>query len=172
MPATLITGGARSGKSAKAVALAMDYPAGRRYFLATAEPRDAEMRLRIERHRCDRADAFITLEEPLEICTVLQTLEPRAAVVVLDCLTLWVANLMERGFDDAAILQYSDRLSALVRDASFSIIIVTDEVGGGIVPENAVARRFRDLLGWTNQKLARACDRVFLMVAGLPLTLK
>lgn len=172
MPATLITGGARSGKSARAVALAMAYPAGRRYFLATAEARDDEMRGRIDRHRRDRAGAFDTLEESLEVCAALEALAGRPAVVVLDCLTLWIANLMERGLDDAAVLQHGDRLAALLKDAAFDTIIVTDEVGSAIVPDNPVARRFRDLLGWSNQKIAAACDHVILMVAGLPVTIK
>ncbi len=169
---TLITGGARSGKSARAVTLAMEYPADQRFFLATAEALDEEMRARIERHRHDRAGAFETLEEPIEICAALETLETRPAVVVLDCLTLWIANLMERGLCDDAILMQTDKLVIQLRQAAFSTIVVTDEVGGGIVPENPVARRFRDLLGWTNQKIAEACDRVILMVAGQPLTLK
>lgn len=169
---TLITGGSRSGKSARAVALAMEYPADQRFFLATAEALDEEMRARIECHRHDRAGAFETIEEPIQICAALEALETRAAVVVLDCLTLWIANLMGRGLPDQSILEQSDQLATLLKQTTFSAIVVTDEVGWGIVPENPVARRFRDLLGWTNQKIAEACARVILMVAGQSLTLK
>lgn len=169
---TLITGGARSGKSSHALALATAYPGERRFFLASAEPSDDEMRARIERHRADRPAGFVTIEEPIALAAALEGLAGRADFVVLDCLTLWVANLMARGDDDPAILAEAERLVVVLGSVGFGAAIVTGEVGAGIVPINPTARRFRDLLGWINQKVARASDRVILMAAGYPLVVK
>ena len=169
---TLITGGARSGKSGYAIALAMKSAGARQVFIATAQPLDDEMTERIARHRADRPASFVTVEEPLDVGGVLATIDERADVVVLDCLTLWISNLMDRGDDDASILGAADRLAASTAHRGSDVIIVTDEVGWGIVPINPMARRFRDLLGWTNQKIARVADEVVLMVAGYPLKLK
>lgn len=169
---TLITGGVRSGKSSHGIALAMGQEDARRFFLATAEPLDDEMRARIAHHREMRPAGFETIEEPLHLCVVLQTLAGRADVVVLDCLTLWVANLMERGFDDDAILAEGEALATALTRAPFEAIVVTGEVGWGIVPENPTARRFRDLLGWVNQRVALAADTVLLMAAGYSLRVK
>jgi adenosylcobinamide kinase/adenosylcobinamide-phosphate guanylyltransferase len=169
---TLITGGARSGKSAHALALALAVPGARRYFVATAEPLDDEFRARIERHRADRPATFITIEEGIELSGIVAKLEGRADLVVIDCLTLWVANLLGRSLDDAAIMTAVDHLADALKHARFSSFVVTGEVGAGIVPVDPIARRFRDLLGWTNQKLARVSDRVILMTAGYPITVK
>jgi len=169
---TLITGGARSGKSAHAITLATAYPGTRRHFLATAEPSDDEMRARIERHRADRPAGFLTIEEPLALAAALDSLEGRTDVVVVDCLTLWVSNLMARDLDDPAIIAEAARLVAALTRVNFGAVVVTGEVGAGIVPVNPAARRFRDLLGWINQKVARASDRVLLMAAGYPLIVK
>jgi adenosylcobinamide kinase/adenosylcobinamide-phosphate guanylyltransferase len=174
MPAlTLITGGSRSGKSAYAIMLATaDRNATRRYFIATAEGLDDEMRARIAHHRATRPSTFITVEEPISLQAAIAPLIGRADVAVLDCLTLWVSNLIGKGLDDGAILAEADTLAAVLRQAPFPIIVVTDEVGWGIVPDHPTARRFRDLLGWTNQKVAQVADRVLLMAAGYPLRLK
>jgi adenosylcobinamide kinase/adenosylcobinamide-phosphate guanylyltransferase len=169
---TLITGGARSGKSSHAIALAMKDSGSRRFFVATGEALDDEMAARIARHRAERPAGFTTIEVPLDVCGALESLASRGDVVVLDCLTLWLSNLMNRGDDDAAILAAADRLAATVARAGLDVIVVTDEVGWGIVPVNPMARRFRDLLGWTNQKIGRVADAVILMAAGYPLKLK
>jgi adenosylcobinamide kinase / adenosylcobinamide-phosphate guanylyltransferase len=169
---TLITGGARSGKSAHAIAIATAYPGSRRCFLASAEASDEEMRARIERHRADRPAGFVTVEEPVALATALASLEGRTDVVVVDCLTLWVANLIARERDDPAIMAEAERLAAVLTQVSFGAAVVTGEVGAGIVPINPMARRFRDLLGWVNQKVARASDRVILMAAGYPIIVK
>jgi adenosylcobinamide kinase/adenosylcobinamide-phosphate guanylyltransferase len=169
---TLITGGARSGKSSHALELAAHCQGGRRGFIATAEPLDDEMRERIARHRAERPAAFETIEEPIAIVDALAAFEGRIDTVVIDCLTLWVANLMGRGLSNDDITTEAAQLVAALTRASFSAILVTDEVGWGIVPVNAMARRFRDRLGWTNQAVARAADRVILMVAGYPLVVK
>lgn len=171
---TLITGGARSGKSAHALELADLYPDARRYFLATAEALDAEMTARIERHRIDRPADFTTVEEPINLAGALEGLGARADLVVLDCLTLWVSNLMRVYSIDSeeSFLADADALARVMLAAPFTTIVITDEVGSAIVPDNPVARRFRDLLGWTNQTIAKAAAEVILMVAGYPVRVK
>lgn len=170
---TLITGGSRSGKSAHALTLAQADPnLGRRYFIATAEALDDEMSARIARHRADRPASFITLEAPLDLCGALARLDDRADIAVIDCLTLWVANLLGRGQSDTDVFAAADALAASLTAAPYKTIVVTGEVGSGIVPENPLARRFRDLLGWTNQRVARAADELLLMAAGYPLRVK
>ena len=170
---TLLTGGSRSGKSSHAITLATaEATVTRRYFIATAEALDDEMRSRIAHHRATRPADFATIEAPVDLQTALADLAARADVVVIDCLTLWISNLMGKGLSDEQILAEADALAAALRRTQFDVIVVTDEVGWGIVPDNPVARRFRDLLGWTNQKVARVADQVMLMVAGYPLRLK
>ncbi len=170
---TLMTGGARSGKSAHAISLATARAtAARPYFVATAEGLDDEMRARIAHHQATRPPEFVTVEAPLDLEAAIAALESRADVAVIDCLTLWVSNLMGAGLDDATILSRADRLAVALRRASFDFVVVTDEVGWGIVPDHPIARRFRDLLGWTNQKVAQVADEVLLMAAGYPLRLK
>jgi len=168
---TLITGGCRSGKSAHAIALASAHPASRKFFIATAEGLDDEMRQRIAHHRRARPADFHALEEPLRLGVALESLSASADVVVIDCITLWISNLLNK-LNDEAMLAEADALANVLRRAPFSAIVVTDEVGWGIVPDNPEGRRFRDLLGWTNQKVARAADQVLLMAAGYPLRLK
>ena len=169
---TLITGGARSGKSMQALKLALPYQ--RKFFVATGEALDDEMTARIEFHRTTRPPDFQTVEEPIQVVAAIEELSKSADLVVLDCLTLWVSNLMHRhGMDDDRILAEADKLAAALKEASFASIVVTDEVGSGIVPtDHAESRRFRDLLGWTNQKVAAAADQVLLMVAGYPVKVK
>jgi adenosylcobinamide kinase / adenosylcobinamide-phosphate guanylyltransferase len=169
---TLITGGARSGKSAHALALAQQAAGTRRFFIATAEALDDEMRERIAHHRANRAADFVTIEEPIAIGDALSKLTSRADIVVVDCLTLWISNLLMARRSDEEILAEARGLAAAMADAPFAGFVVTDEVGSGIVPENATARRFRDLLGWTNQALAQTVERVVLMVAGYPIRVK
>ncbi len=169
---TLITGGVRSGKSSHAIALAMGRPGARRGFIATAEALDEEMSARIARHRATRPAGFETIEEPLRPGAAVKAIGGRVDVVVVDCLTLWVANLMGRGDDDGAIIAEGDTLIEALGQAECEAIVVSGEVGWGVVPDNAVARRFCDLLGVVNQKVARAADTVLLMVAGYPMRLK
>jgi adenosylcobinamide kinase / adenosylcobinamide-phosphate guanylyltransferase len=168
---TLITGGCRSGKSTHAIAIALANPEPRKFFIATAEPLDLEMRTRIEHHRRSRPADFQTIEEPRELSAVIGSLYGRASLVLVDCLTLWISNLLME-LDDEAILAQVDRLADVLAQAPFSAIVVTDEVGWGIVPDHPMGRRFRDLLGWTNQKVAQAADEVLLMAAGYPVRLK
>jgi adenosylcobinamide kinase/adenosylcobinamide-phosphate guanylyltransferase len=170
----LITGGSRSGKSSYATSLAAERAGahGRAFFLATAQPIDEEMRSRIAHHRRQRPTGFDTIEEPLAVCQAVARLNARAGVLVIDCLTLWVSNLMAAGRDDQAILAEATNLAGVLRAAPFHSIIVSDEVGSGLVPMDPIGRRYRDLLGWTNQTIGRAADQVLLMVAGYPLRVK
>jgi adenosylcobinamide kinase/adenosylcobinamide-phosphate guanylyltransferase len=169
---TLITGGARSGKSMQALKLALPYQ--RKVFVATGEALDDEMTARIEFHRTTRPPDFQTVEEPVNVVAAIERLGKTADLVVIDCLTLWISNLMQRsGVDDGAVLSEADKLAAALTKAAFASIVVTDEVGSGIVPtDHAESRRFRDLLGWTNQKVAAVAEQLIMMVAGYPMKVK
>jgi adenosylcobinamide kinase / adenosylcobinamide-phosphate guanylyltransferase len=170
---SLITGGARSGKSSHAIAMAKSFKGNRLFFIATGQALDVEMATRIEHHKATRPTQFITIEEALDPTIALAALETRGADgVILDCLTLWVSNLMGIGAGDDSILKSADRLARALQRSPFSSIVVTDEVGAGIVPDNPTARRFRDLLGWTNQKIAAVANEVILMVSGYPMRAK
>lgn len=168
---TLITGGARSGKSMQALKLSLPYQ--RKFFVATGQALDDEMTARIEFHRTTRPPDFQTVEEPVQVVATLEKLGKSADLVVVDCLTLWISNLMLSHEIDGPVLAEADKLAAALKEASFASIVVTDEVGSGIVPtDHAESRRFRDLLGWTNQKIAAVADRVLMMVAGYPVKVK
>jgi adenosylcobinamide kinase/adenosylcobinamide-phosphate guanylyltransferase len=171
---TLVLGGARSGKSRYARALVGNRQA---IYVATARrTRDREMSGRIERHRGERPASWTTVEEPELVPRVVRTATPVDAPVIVECVTLWLSNLLERECHTSPRRQ-QDTLMAAVRelaDASQSreVVVVSNEVGGGIVPTTRVGRRFRDLQGWANQILAAQAQSVVLVVAGLPLVLK
>jgi adenosylcobinamide kinase / adenosylcobinamide-phosphate guanylyltransferase len=158
---TLLTGGVKSGKSSRALVIARAFPEPR-YFLATAEPFDGEMSARIARHKADRADAFITIEEPLDVQDELRE------NMVLDCVTLWLNNLFHYGRGD----RIEEEVERLIARLPRNIVLVTNEVGLGIVPADPLSRLYSEALGRTNARLASACDEVVLMVAGLPLAVK
>jgi len=165
-----IVGGARSGKSR--FAIERFSPDDRVVFVATAEARDEEMAKRIARHRAERPSRWSTLEEPIELVSRLRDLDEGCDGVIVDCLTLWVSNLLLRGERDDAILERADALAGLIRNRRSSITVVSNEVGEGVHPETAAGLRFRDALGRVNQQVAAACETVVLMVAGIPLTVK
>jgi adenosylcobinamide kinase/adenosylcobinamide-phosphate guanylyltransferase len=166
MSILFVGGGSRSGKSRYALELARRFGA-RRYFLATAEPLDGEMSSRIARHREERGDEFVTLEEPLEIDRAIAGVAGSADVVVVDCLTLWVSNMMMAGRE----AEMDERLLR-IQASSLPCILVTNEVGSGIVPENAMARRFRDLAGHLNQRAAALSTEAYFMAFGIEMRLK
>ena len=168
---TLVLGGARSGKSRFALSLGEALP-GPRMYLATAEPGDPEMRERIARHRRERAGRWETVEEPLALAERLASLIPEYPVILVDCLTLWLSNLLGQGEEGAGIRARVDRLLAVLDTAKDTVILVSNEVGWGIVPETPLGRAFRDLQGLLNQRMAQAADRVYLVAAGIPLCLK
>lgn len=164
---TLVLGGARSGKSRYAEATVMTSPAPWIY-LATAEAFDDEMTARIAEHRGRRGGQWQTIEAPLDLAGAIADAPPTTTVLV-DCLTLWLSNLMFKTRDIDAETQ---RLEAALAARKASTVLVSNEVGSGIVPDNAEARRFRDLQGRLNQRIAARADRVVLLVAGLPMIVK
>ncbi|MFZ5584886.1 MAG: bifunctional adenosylcobinamide kinase/adenosylcobinamide-phosphate guanylyltransferase [Thermodesulfobacteriota bacterium] len=173
---TLVLGGARSGKSGwaqrLAESLAGDRP-GRLVYLATGQARDPEMARRVALHQTQRGPLWSTREEPLEVAAALQALDRPGAVILLDCLTMWLSNLMTAaGLDQDAVARRGQELADLVPGLQARLILVGNEVGMGIVPENALARAFRDQAGLLHQRLAAVCGRVVLVAAGLPLALK
>jgi adenosyl cobinamide kinase/adenosyl cobinamide phosphate guanylyltransferase len=167
----LLLGGARSGKSQRALELAARH-GGRVAFLATARALDGDMAARIARHRAERPARWTTIEEPYDVAAACRGAARAHDLLLLDCVTVWVANLMERGDDDAAVLAAADDLAKLQQERIVSTVIVSNEVGEGVHPPTEAGRRFRDLLGFVNQRLAATADRVTLMVAGLPVTVK
>jgi len=164
----LVLGGARSGKSRFAEA-AIENSCGGGIYLATATAGDAEMAARISQHRARRGPRWLTIEEPLEIAARIAAEVRGDRPVLVDCLTLWLANLMAAGREPAA---ETERLLASLVRAQGPVVLVANEVGLGIVPENALARAFRDHAGRLNERAAAAAQRVVFMAAGLPLVLK
>lgn len=164
----LILGGARSGKSRHAEQLALA-TGGAVTYVATAVAADAEMQERIAHHRAQRPAAWSLVEEPLALAQVLRAHAVADGCLLVDCLTLWLGNLL---VDEARLQQEIDALYAALPELPGEILLVSNEVGWGIVPDNPLARRFRDEAGRLHQRLAGVCDRVTLVVAGLPLALK
>lgn len=162
---TLILGGARSGKSTHALGLAK----GRVLFVATAEALDDEMAARITAHKTERPAEWDTLEEPRNIARELRPRVNRYDTIVIDCLTLWVSNLLQAGGTPA---EWVAPLVAAYQAGTANWVVISNEVGLGIVPDNPLARRYRDALGAVNRLIAAAADQVLLMVAGIPLAVK
>ncbi len=169
----LVTGGSRSGKSRFALQTAMRFPEPR-VLLATAQAFDDEMKARIEGHRRSRPAGWSTVEEPREVPRALRSALQTAGTVVVDCLTLWISNLVlqNEGFDELAAAAAAKDLAGAAAGSAAGVIVVTNEVGSGVVPDNALARRFRDCAGRTNQVLAAAADEVHFLVSGIPLAIK
>jgi adenosyl cobinamide kinase/adenosyl cobinamide phosphate guanylyltransferase len=165
---TLIIGGARSGKSALALEIARKW-GGPVTFVATAEARDDEMADRIERHRDERDGAWTTLEEPIEITEALSTV-PADHLVILDCLTLWASNVMDRNIEDGEARARA--ISAALARRPAPALVITNEVGSGIVPDNEAARVYRDLLGSINAIFAADSRDVLLVSAGRVVSMK
>ncbi|MCI0605570.1 bifunctional adenosylcobinamide kinase/adenosylcobinamide-phosphate guanylyltransferase [bacterium] len=163
----LITGGARSGKSAQALRLASARPG---IFLATAEALDQEMKERIRQHRLERSAEWKTIEEPVLPARILT--ENHTDTVVVDCITLWLSNLLMRSYDQEQIEREVSVLCEALQAREATTILVTNEVGMGIVPEHASGRLFRDVAGKTNQRIAAMAHCVIFMVSGLPLYIK
>jgi adenosylcobinamide kinase/adenosylcobinamide-phosphate guanylyltransferase len=161
---TLIGGGVRSGKSAFAVELA-ETLGERRAFIATARPSDDEMKARIERHQRDRRGAFTTVEEPIALAEALASLDG-VDVVVVDCLTLWLSNLLLAAEPIDAILAKVDAVVAVLRARRFHAVLVTNEVGMSVHPETPLGRAFVEVCGFSHQRFARAADDLYLAVLG------
>lgn len=166
--ATLVIGGCRSGKSSHALQLGEQTQGLRKAFVATCQPLDTEMKSRVKRHQKERGEHWQTIEAPEHIVDAIKNHGPETDIMLIDCLTLWVSNLMAIHKTEDRIIQEIDKLHDAVQSPPCPIILVTNEVGTGIVPENQLARQFRDLTGWCNQKIASGCKEVIWMVAGIP----
>jgi adenosylcobinamide kinase/adenosylcobinamide-phosphate guanylyltransferase len=182
-----ITGGARSGKSLFALNMANNFVSStlKKAYIATAEALDSEMRERIERHKKTRRDEWDTYEEPVKISDILRAIKDKYSIIVLDCLTLWLSNILHRAQStehrtqmiENNIQEFIEELK-IFKDPSrithhaLHLFIVSNEIGMGIVPDNKLAREFRDLAGLLNQKVAEIADEVYLVTAGIPIKIK
>jgi adenosylcobinamide kinase/adenosylcobinamide-phosphate guanylyltransferase len=165
----LVLGGARSGKTAFAERLAL-HAGSRPAYLATADILDGEMQERVSSHQAIRGGRFTTIEEPTELSRAILKAGAHHDVILVDCLTLWITNLLIANADVATAV--SELCATLVEFRDAKVILVSNEVGLGIVPDNAMARTFRDLAGSAHQRLGEICEDVYFVAAGLPLTLK
>jgi adenosylcobinamide kinase/adenosylcobinamide-phosphate guanylyltransferase len=165
----LLIGGARAGKSALALELAGGWR-GRVVFIATAETRDDEMKARVATHRAGRPAAWKTIEEPLDLRAALSSLDDDEYAIV-DCITLWVANLLERGDSEDDILAEAEHVASLASARQSPVVVVTNEVGLGVVPATPLGRVYRDVLGGVNRRLADRAPSAYLVVAGRALAL-
>lgn len=169
---TFVIGGCRSGKSSHALKLAEAVPGRRRLFIATCIAHDDEMQRRVAAHQEERGDRWKAVEVPIDVAEAVADESRRADVVLVDCLTLWVSNLLFQEKSMAEIRGYAERLTEAVMQAACPVILVSNEVGAGVVPENDLARFFRDAVGAVNQIVAAAADEVVWTVAGIPVTVK
>ncbi|WDP84116.1 MAG: bifunctional adenosylcobinamide kinase/adenosylcobinamide-phosphate guanylyltransferase [Desulfobacter sp.] len=169
---TLVIGGCRSGKSRYALDIANTMARDKKIYLATSVPEDDEMEKRVTRHQAERGADWETIEEPVLIHEAILGAADRAQVLLVDCLTLWTSNLLFKGEDEHRIMAGVDKLNSTLYQSACPVILVSNEVGYGIVPENTLARQFRDMVGLVNQRVAAAADRVILTVAGIDVQIK
>ncbi len=171
-PLIFVTGGTRSGKSGYAQSRC-EALSGPWLYVATGEARDDEMHQRIARHQQERGENWRLLEEPVELVAHLPKAANGCGAILLDCVTLWITNLFfAHNEQEAPVIAEVERFLALVPELKVPLFVVSNEIGFGIVPENRLARRFRDLAGEVNRLFARAADEAYLVVSGLPLCLK
>jgi len=168
---TFVIGGARSGKSTFALELGSKI-SGRKGFIATAETLDEEMKERIILHKKTRPAEWETIEEPLALGEILKEIDGSYDVVIVDCLTLWLSNILGRDENSDRITKEIECLATTLKTTSYKAIAVSNEVGQGIVPNNNVARLFRDMSGLMNRKVAGVADEVYLITCGIPLKIK
>jgi adenosylcobinamide kinase / adenosylcobinamide-phosphate guanylyltransferase len=169
---TLVIGGCRSGKSRYALTAADAVSGTRKIFVATSVPRDVEMEKRVRSHQAERGRDWQTIEEPVQIHETIAAVAVSADVILVDCLTLWLSNMMAADMGDKEIQIRLNQTALALSEARCPVFLVTNEVGYGIVPENSLARRFRDLAGQVNQLMAKTADRVVLTVAGIAMPIK
>ena len=167
----LVIGGCRSGKSSHALHLAEQIP-GQKIFIATCMPQDKEMKQRVLRHQQQRSSAWETLEVPFFLPEAIHKDGTEGHVILVDCLTLWINNLILDDDKPENIDSHIQKLTQSIEKAECPVILVSNEVGTGIVPENKLARLFRDITGFANQKVAACVDSVIWMVAGIPVKIK
>jgi adenosylcobinamide kinase / adenosylcobinamide-phosphate guanylyltransferase len=164
-----VVGGCRSGKSRHALELAETISDIQRIFIATCVPYDEEMKDRVRRHQQDRGSTWITVDAPVELADAILKYSQNARVILADCLTLWMSNLL---MGSENMESRVEELTKAINQAQCPVIVVSNEVGTGIVPENALARQYRDAIGFANQKVAACVDKVIWMVAGIPVMVK
>lgn len=169
---TLVIGGCRSGKSRYALDAANRIAGKGKIYIATSVPSDPEMDKRVAAHQAERGPDWRTVEEPVSIHEAIDTVSKTAPVILVDCLTLWTSNLLFKGYDEAGVIEEADRLAGALYRSICPVFMVTNEVGYGIVPENSLARQFRDVAGIVNQKAAKAAGKVILTTAGIPVQIK
>jgi len=179
---TLVIGGCRSGKSRFALDAADQIKGirsrpirpggGQKIFLATSVPMDPEMDKRVAAHQAERGEDWQTIEEPVMIHETIERASKTADVILVDCLTLWTSNLLFAEYDEPRIMEATNLLAAALEKSTCPVFLVSNEVGYGIVPENSLARQFRDTAGLVNQKIAAMADRVILTVAGIDVPIK
>ena len=167
-----VIGGCRSGKSRHALQSAEKMPGNRKIYIATCVPQDNEMKQRVARHQKERSQNWVTVEEPLHLPQALLENSPKADVMLVDCLTLWVSNLLMETDDEEKLEEAISQLIDTLEKATCPIVLVSNEVGTGIVPENRLARQYRDIIGLANQAVAKTAGKVIWMVAGIPVTVK
>jgi adenosylcobinamide kinase/adenosylcobinamide-phosphate guanylyltransferase len=167
----LVIGGCRSGKSSHALHLAEQIP-GQKIFIATCMPQDIEMEQRVLHHRQQRSSVWKTLEIPLLIPEAINKYSLKENVILIDCLTLWINNLIMGDKDPIELDKQIQNLTQSIEKSGCPVFLVSNEVGTGIVPDNQLARLFRDMIGFVNQKVAASVDRVIWMVAGIPVRIK
>ena len=167
-----VIGGCRSGKSNHALELAEKMDANERIFIATCVPQDSEMRQRVAKHQQNRSQSWKTIEAPLHLPQAIMDNARAEGVVLVDCLTLWINNLLMENESAPGVEDQISRLVQAVQSADGPVIMVSNEVGTGIVPENPLARVYRDLVGSVNQEVAKNADRVVCVVAGIPVTIR
>ena len=167
-----VIGGCRSGKSTYAMQTAEKMPAEQKIFIATCVPQDDEMKRRVARHQKERSQNWVTVEAPLDLSEAIRQNSRKADVILVDCLTLWVSNLLMETGDENKIEETISQFINAIENASCPIVLVSNEVGTGIVPENRLARQYRDIIGLANQAVAKTAGKVIWMVAGIPVTVK
>ena len=168
---TFITGGARSGKSSFAEELALKSGKDLLY-IATMQGLDAEMKERIKRHKNRRGKGWRTVEEPLNILSVLEKEDKKERAILIDCLTLWVSNRMMKGEKEKEIIKAAEKVAKYCAGAKAAVIAVSNEVGMGLVPDNKLGRDFRDIQGRVNRVFAENAEKVYFLVSGIPLEVK
>jgi adenosylcobinamide kinase/adenosylcobinamide-phosphate guanylyltransferase len=179
---TLIAGGCKSGKSRYALNLANEISEGivsagesltnRKIFVATSVPSDSEMEERVLAHKKERGESWLTIEEPILLSEIIEEYSSKADVILIDCITLWISNLLYKNLGKEKIMERVQELANSVKKAECPVILVSNEVGAGIVPENKLARVFRDIAGIANQELAKAVVNVVWTIAGIPVKIK
>ena len=168
---TFVIGGARSGKSSFVLNEVSEMK-GSKAYIATAEALDDEMKDRIQQHKGDRGQEWSNYEEPINIAELISKIKDKYEIIVIDCLTLWLSNVMHKSDKPEDSINLFIQTLKNLDDTGLSLYIVSNEVGMGIVPENPLAREFRDLTGFLNQKVAEVADEVYMVTAGIPIKIK